>query len=172
MIIYTDKFSYYTPQTYEKGFNSIVASQRRFKSICSKIKSLSYLENRSSWFQAQKAKKDEALVLNEQNILVGGSRSNLFLVKNKEIFTPSLESGAFCGVTRTAVIVLAKNLGFVVKEDNLSLDSLYSADEAFITSSLMEVMPLFECEDKKIGTGKPGEITLKLLTEYRKLLNN
>lgn len=171
LLIYTDKFSYYSADTYSKGFSAIVSQYKKCsKNINSKVKSLSYLQNRISWLEAQKVKKDEALVLNPKDFLAGGSRSNLFLVKDKEISTPSIEDGAFDGITRRVVIEMIKQAGLSFKEKELKLEDVLAANEAFITSSLMEVMPLVGVEEKPIGSGKPGEISLKLLSEYRRKL--
>ncbi len=170
-LIYVDKFSYYTAETYDKGFSAIISSHKRCsKNMFSKPKSLSYLQNRVSWLEAQKAKKDEALILNPQDFFVGGSRSNLFLVKDNQIFTPLLEDGAFEGITRKAVIDIARDIDLSIEEKQLKLEDVFNSDKAFITSSLMEVMPLAEVDDKKIGNGLPGSISLKLLSEYRKKL--
>ncbi|MBP7089170.1 MAG: aminotransferase class IV [Candidatus Omnitrophica bacterium] len=171
LIIYADKFSYYNATTYEKGMKALVSSQVRYpKDICSKVKSISYLQNRISWLEAQKAKKDEALLLNPERFLAGGSRSNLFLVRDKKIYTPLVEDGAFDGITKRVIKDIAESLDLVVKEKSLTTKDLFNCEEAFITSTLMEVMPLVECNDKKIGKGIPGEITFKILSEYRKML--
>ncbi|MDD4182322.1 MAG: aminotransferase class IV [Candidatus Omnitrophica bacterium] len=170
IIIYTDKFGYYPDETYDKGFSAIISPYRRdTKSPFSQIKSLSYLENRMSWFHAQKANKDEALLLNQEDYLIGGSRSNLFLVKGKEIITPSVKSGAFAGITRQLLINELMDLRLKIKEKELTLEDLYDSNEAFLTSSLLEVMPLVECGSKKIADGKPGSITAKVLAQYREL---
>ena len=172
VIIYVDKFGYYPESAYEKGFTTIVSPHKRdSKNHFPQIKSLSYLENRMSWYEAQKKNKDEALILNEGGFLVGGSRSNLFIVKNNEVFIPSLEKGAFGGITRNVVIKILKDLKIKVKEKNLEVESLFSYDEAFLTSALLEVMPLVECQDKKIGGGKPGAFSLTVLAKYRELCN-
>ena len=168
LLIYADIFSYYTKETYEKGFDSLISSYKRnADEVSSKVKSLSYLQNRLSWLEAQKAKKGEALVLNQDDHLVGGSRSNLFIVKDTHIVTPSLESGAFDGVTRRAVMKITQDLNLAVKEEKIKMEDINSCEEAFLTSALMEVMPLIECEEKTIGDGKPGNSTLKILSEYR-----
>ena len=172
LIIYVDKFTYYGPATYAKGFTSIISPYRRDqKDQLSKLKAISYLENRISWYEAQKAKKDEALVLNADGFVVGGSRSNIFLVKDGKVSTPSIEEGAFCGITREVVLKVLGDLNIESKEEKISIEDLFSCEEVFITSSLMEVMPLVESDGKSIGQGTPGEITLKLLAEYRKLIN-
>ncbi|MFA5008393.1 MAG: aminotransferase class IV [Candidatus Omnitrophota bacterium] len=173
LLIYADKFGYYPPETYTKGFSAVISPHRRdTKSPFSQIKSLSYLENRMSWFEAQKVNKDEALLLNRQDYLIGGARSNLFLVKGKEVVTPSIKSGAFAGITRQLLINELMHLRARIKEKELTLEDLYDADEAFLTSSLLEVMPLVECGSKKIGDGNPGNTTMEILASYRELTTN
>jgi branched-chain amino acid aminotransferase len=171
VIIYADKFGYYQPESYEKGFSAVVSPYRRnTKSPFSQLKSLSYLENRVSWLEAQKVNKDEALILSQEDYLIGGSRSNLFLVKNKCVLIPSIKSGAFDGITRRIVIEILKDLRIKAKEIEATLEDLYDSDEAFLTSALLEVMPLVECGSRKIGDGTPGEITRKVLKGYRGLV--
>ncbi|MFA5272109.1 MAG: aminotransferase class IV [Candidatus Omnitrophota bacterium] len=170
VLVYADKFGYYQQDAYEKGFTAIISpykknSQNQF----SQIKSLSYLENRLSWYEAQKQKKDEALILNEKDNLVGGARSNLFIVRNQEIITPSLSKGAFYGITRKIIINELKKSRIKLTEKEITIEDFLSCDEAFLTSALLEVMPLVECGNSVIGNGKPGEITLKVLKQYRSI---
>ncbi|MBN3041110.1 MAG: aminotransferase class IV [Candidatus Omnitrophica bacterium] len=172
-LIYADKFAYYTDEVYNKGFTSLISSyERNTLDAGSQIKSLSYLQNRLSWFQAQKENKDEAIVLNQYGSIVGGSRSNLFIVNEGRIMTPSSDEGSFEGITREVVFDIAAKAGIEFLESKLTMEELATAEEAFITSALMEVMPLVECEDKPLGNGKPGELTLKILSEYRKIVNS
>ncbi|MCK9614309.1 MAG: aminotransferase class IV, partial [Candidatus Omnitrophica bacterium] len=96
---------------------------------------------------------------------------NLFIVKNQEIITPSIESGAFDGITRKIVISELKKMNISVEETQISIEDLFScAKEAFLTSALLEAMPLVECGSKAISNGKPGSITLKALEQYRSLI--
>jgi len=171
VLIYTDTFGYYPQSVYAKGFTAIVSPYRKAtQSPFAQIKSLSFLEHRMSWHEAQKAGRDEALVLSQQNHLIGGSRSNLFLVKGKQIFTASDKSGAFAGITKHVLIRDASSLRLKVRQADITLEDLYDSDEAFLTSALLEVMPLVECGSKKIGIGAPGKITSKLLAHYRELV--
>ena len=173
LLIYADKFGYYPQSAYEKGFTAIISPYRRnIKNSFYTIKSLSYLENRLSWFEAQKQNKDEALVLNEDGFLSGGSRSNLFIIKNQEAITPSVVCGAFDGITRKIIISELKKMNLNVKEAKVSVEELFScANEAFLTSALLEAMPLVECDGKAISSGKPGSITLKALEQYKNLIS-
>jgi len=168
VLIYVDKFGYYQQETYEKGFTAIVSPYKKnSQNPFSQIKSLSYLENRLSWYEAQKQKKDEALILNEKDNLVGGSRSNLFIVKKGEVIIPSLAKGAFYGITRKVIINELKNSRIKVLEKEITVEDLTSCDEAFLTSALLEVMPLVECGGQAISSGKPGKMTKEILSQYR-----
>ena len=169
-ICYVSKFDYYTSEVYTKGFSAIVSPHKRDQnSINCKVKSLSYLENRLSWFEAQKRKKSEALVLNQRNEVAGGARSNLFLLREGDALTPSLEAGAFEGITKREVMAILNDLDIEVKEKSLSTEDIFNCQEAFLTSSLLEVMPLVELEDKPIGKGTPGALTQKVHSRYKEL---
>ncbi|MFA7676990.1 MAG: aminotransferase class IV [Candidatus Omnitrophota bacterium] len=171
VLIYADKFGYYKPEVYNKGFSSVVSPYRRNpEDITSQVKSLSYLNNRLSWFSAQKVKKDEALVLNTEGGLAGGARSSIFLVKENKIITPTSSCGGFSSITAKAVRKIAQYLSLTFKEEKVKMEDIYSSDEVFLTSALLEIMPLVECEQRPIGSGEPGSVTGKILEEYRKLL--
>jgi len=109
-------------------------------------------------------------MLNLKGNVAGGARSNLFIVKKNTAVTPSLKEGAFCGITRLKVIKLLQQLDFKVKEDEVSKNDCLKADEAFLTSSLLEAMPLVTCDNHKIGDGLPGKVALIVREQYRQLL--
>jgi branched-chain amino acid aminotransferase len=171
VIIYASPFDYYPSPIYKEGFTSIISPYRRnVEEVCSQIKTISYLENRLSWFEAQRANKNEAVVLSPQGSILGGARSNLFVVRKGEVVTPSLERGAFPGITRQVVIDILADFKIPLQEKDIKLEDIYESEEMFLTSALMEVMPLVECEGKVVGRGKPGEITLKVLSRYREIV--
>lgn len=171
VIIYVSEFSYYLKETYEKGFSVLIYPQKLYtKTLSFSLKSLSYLEKRLAWFYAQKNKKDESLILNQEGFLVGGSRTNLFLIKKNKIFTPCRDCGIFSGITRDFLIeVIRKELNFEVVEKKITLDDLKKAEEIFLSSSLVEVMPVGEID----GILKEkSNLTLKILNLYRSHLKN
>jgi branched-chain amino acid aminotransferase len=171
IIIYADKFGYYGSSSYEKGFKAILSPYcRNARGVFSRIKSLSYVENRMGWFQAQKMDKDEALVSNLEGFLVGGARSNLFFVKGAKVITPSLSHGAFPGITKQIMFKVIRDLCLEVKEDVVTTEDLFSCDEAFLTSSLLGVMPLVEYEGRSLGKGVSGEVTRGILSRYKKMI--
>jgi branched-chain amino acid aminotransferase len=95
-----------------------------------------------------------------------GSGANVFLVKNERLSTPPLSSAILAGITRETVLELAREEGLVVREEPLTRDAFYLADEVFLTGTAIEVMPIREIDDRTIGSGKSGEITKILQERY------
>jgi len=160
------------PEKYESGFKAALSSLRRnSQSPLSRLKSTCYMENILARMAARAAGCDEAILLNEQGYLAEGSTTNIFLTRNGELITPSLESGVLPGITREAVLEIAQAANIKTLERQVELKELIEAEEAFITNSILELMPLTWFEGKPIGTGKPGELTRKLIAAYRKLVD-
>jgi len=160
------------PGKYESGFKAALSSlHRNSQSPLSRLKSTCYMENILARMAARAAGCDEAILLNEQGYLAEGSTTNIFLASNGELITPSLESGVLPGITREAVLEIAQAANIKTLERQVELKELIEAEEAFITNSILELMPLTWFEGKPIGTGKPGQLTRKLIASYRKLIN-
>ncbi|MCJ7576751.1 MAG: aminotransferase class IV [Dehalococcoidia bacterium] len=159
------------PGKYESGFKAALSSLRRnSQSPLSRLKSTCYMENILARMAARAAGCDEAILLNEQGYLAEGSTTNIFLVSNSELITPSLESGVLPGITREAVLEITRASNIKILERQVELKELIEAEEAFVTNSILELMPLTWFEDKSIDTGKPGQLTKELLAAYRKLV--
>jgi len=151
----------------ERGFSAIIAQGKRCQSSpIAGMKSLCYIENLLARFDAQRKGTDEALFMFENGYLAEGSISNVFLVTGDTVATPKLE-GVLPGIARDEVITLARACGVPVEERNVALDELSDADEAFLTNSVIEVMPVTSVDGKPVGTGKPGRITAQIASEYR-----
>jgi branched-chain amino acid aminotransferase len=131
------------------------------------IKSLNYLYNMLAMSQARREGAQEALFVAPDGSIIEGTTSNLFMVSKGVLTTPPEDSGLLPGITREVVIELAKKEGMTVREAPVPLDDLRSADEAFVTGSLKEVMPLTAVDGRKIGTGNPGQVTRFLQERYR-----
>lgn len=131
------------------------------------IKSLDYLYNMLAMAQAHREGAQEALFVDRDGCVVEGATSNLFSVSKGVLTTPPLSSGLLPGITRDVIIEVAQKEGVTVSEAPVHLHDLLTADEAFITGSLKEVMPLIAIDGKKIGTGSPGPVTHHLQTCYR-----
>jgi branched-chain amino acid aminotransferase len=159
-------------EKYESGFKAALSSLRRnSQSPLSRLKSTCYMENILARTAARAAGYDEAIFLNEQGYLAEGSTTNIFLASNGELITPSLESGVLPGITREAVLEIARASNIKVMERQVELKELIEAEEAFFTNSIVELMPLTWVEGKPIGTGKPGQLSKELLAAYRKLVD-
>lgn len=156
---------------YERGYKVMLSSIRRNSlSPLARHKSISWLENILARSQARAAGADEALLLNERGFVAECSASNIFLVSDEILLTPPVDSGALPGVTREVVLELAQNMGLRAVVGEVELKDLLMADEAFLTSSIIEVMPLTQLDGRPVGDGKPGKITRRLMSAYRELV--
>jgi branched-chain amino acid aminotransferase group I len=164
----------YTPpsaETYRNGYKAVVAPIRQnSQSPLSCLKSANYLNNILARKEARGKGADEAILFNERNYLCEGSTSNIFLVAEGNLITPNEESGCLPGITRQIVIELATELSIRVTEREIGLEELLNADEAFFTSSLIELMPLNEVDGKTIGSGKRGRVSERLMRAYKELV--
>ncbi len=166
----------YTPlpaEKYEQGFKVGVASVRRCRqSSISRVKSTNYLVSVLARREAAEYGLDEALLLNDDGYIAEGGGSNVFFVKASGLVTPSLESGILPGITREVVMETAASLDISVEEGDVSPDDLGQFDEAFLTNSMIELMPMVAVRDEAgqmvtIRSGRPGQITRRLMAAYR-----
>lgn len=110
---------------------------------------------------------DEALLLDPQGFVAEGSGENIFIVKKGVILTP--HTGYILpGITRDSVIQIARDAGYTVREENITRNQLYLADEVFFTGTAVEVTPIREIDHKKIGSGEPGPVTRQLFDLFFK----
>jgi len=171
VLILAGYYKPYPEQVYEKGFRAVVSSIRRnSQSPLSRLKSANYLENMLAKQEARAAGVDEAICLNEKGLLAEASMSNIFLVNDGILRTPGEESGILPGITREVVLELASQLGINTFEQDIRLDELFQTQEAFLTNSLMEIMPLTEIDGKPVGSGEPESVTRRLMANYKKLV--
>jgi len=111
--------------------------------------------------EAKHAGYDEAIMLDPEGYVSEASGENIFVVKNRKLKTTPLTT-ILPGITRDSIIQIAKELGYEVVEERFTRDELYLADEVFFTGTAAEVTPVREVDDRQIGEGKPGPITLKI----------
>ena len=122
--------------------------------------------------EARDAGCEEALLLDTAGHLAEATACNLFVLVDRVLFTPALTCGPLPGITRAAVIELAPRIGLEVREVALDPDVLTAANEAFLTNSLRELVPLIGVDDVRIGPGHAGAVTMRLLDEYRQLIRS
>lgn len=119
-----------------------------------------YLNSSLAKVEALRAGYDEALLLTTDGYLAEGTGENLFLVRDGEILTPpSSAVGALAGITADSVVTIARDLGHSVREVLLRRSDIYLADEAFLTGTAAEVVPISSVDDRTVGTGRPGPVT-------------
>ncbi len=173
IIIIVGDIQLYPAELYEKGIGVITSTFRRIPQQCldTRIKSLNYLNNILAKIEARKQSYFESIMLNIQGYVTECTGDNLFIVKNGMLATPSKSTGALEGITRNTVIEIAGSAGLRVDEANLTLFDLYNADECFLTGSGAEIIPVTNIDARIIGSGKPGEITLKIIREFRRLVS-
>jgi len=171
VIIIADKIQLYPPELYQRGLDIItVPTVRNLHSALNPaIKSLNYLNNILAKIEANNAGVEEAVMLNAEGFVAECTGDNLFIVKNRALFTPPLSAGALYGITRQTVIELAEEAGLKVSEPNLTRYDLFNADECFLTGTGAELIPVVKIDGRVIGTGKPGPITRRLEEDYHAL---
>lgn len=159
-------------EEYQKGFKAMLSSFRQNESsLLCRVKSANYLHLLLAYQEARKNNFDEALFLNTKGFLAEASRGNIFLVKDNCLLTPELDCGCLPGITRDTVLALAAREKIKAIEARLTLEDLERAQEAFLTNSLIEVMPLVSLDAKPVNNGRPGEITQRILKRYRSAMN-
>lgn len=168
-VIITKRFKEYPKELYSKGVKvSIVKTRRNApEALNPKIKSLNFLNNILAKIEAKEAGAYEAIMLNYRGYLTEGTITNIFFFKNGSLFTPSIEAGILDGITRDIVIRISKGKGIKVEEGLYRPEDLFEADEAFITNSTLEILPVTKVDDKRIGNGSPGPITKDLHKAYK-----
>ena len=158
---------------YKKGFSAIILeASRRETAKPSYIKSVAYLPFLRAYLKAGARGYDEAILLDHQGFLTEASRSNIFYVKDGRLYTPHVSCGILNGITRQMTMTLARKMGVNTIQLKAKPEDLLQADEAFLTNSLMELMPLTRIGGRRIGQGKTGSITSRLLKKYRRLVKN
>jgi branched-chain amino acid aminotransferase len=109
---------------------------------------------------------DEAILLDTEGYVSEGAGENIFIVKNGALWTPPLSSSVLGGITRDSVLRIARDQGIPVLEQRFTRDTLYVADELFLTGTAAEVTPVREVDNRRIGSGSPGPVTKKLQETY------
>ncbi|MHC4842446.1 MAG: branched-chain-amino-acid transaminase [Planctomycetota bacterium] len=166
VIIIADNIQLYPEELYETGMKIISATTVRNHplSIPPQVKSLNYLNNILAKIEALDYNVPEAIMYNHEGFVAEATGDNVFIVRNRIIYTPPVQAGSLPGITRAVVMRLAKQEGLEVVEMNLTRFDLYVADEFFLTGTAAEVIGIVEIDNRTIGNGKPGQVT-KLLRE-------
>jgi branched-chain amino acid aminotransferase len=126
-----------------------------------------YLNSSLAKVEALKAGYDEAVLLSPQGYVSECTGENIFVVRGERLLTPPVAAGALEGITQASVIAIAKDLGVEVEHANLLRTDLYTADEAFLTGTAAEVVPIRSVDDREVGDGTPGPFTRKIQEMFK-----
>lgn len=164
----------YPDEFYQNGLEVVTVATRRNSddALSPRIKSLNYLNNIMAKMECNLSGSPEAILINSQGYVAEATGDNIFLVKNGEIITPSVNAGLLEGVTRNTVIRLAREKGYTVREELFHRHDVYIADEVFLTGTAAELIPVVKVDGRVIGKGTPGPVFAQLLQEYRKFTEN
>lgn len=154
---------------YRKGIRCVISRQyfRNEKSPLVYIKSLNYLENLLARIEARKQGCEESILLNTGGFLTSASVSNLFFAKGKTIFTPCVKCGILPGITRKIILEICARQGIKIKEGKFLPEDLKTADEVFLTNTLMGIMPVREV--KGFFRGRRFIYSSMLRTQFEKI---
>jgi len=171
VIVITASIELYPPELYEKGLDLITAGTRRIASdaLSPQVKSCNYLNNILAKIEAIQADCIEAVMLNARGEVAECTGDNIFIVVGNALKTTPPEAGILEGVTRNAVMELARNRRMGVSECVLTRHDLYTADECFLTGTAAEIIPVVRIDGRTIGDGTPGKKTHELLAAFREL---
>lgn len=167
-----ERMRLYPHELYERGLDVVTASTRVPPAVCidPQIKSLGrYVNNINAKMEANRVGAGEALMLNMAGNVAEATGDNLFIVKDGEMLTPPTSEGALPGITRAAVLEIAKEMGLPCRESVITLYDVYNAEEAFLTGTAAEVIPVISCDRRAIGDAKPGTTTQRIIAAFHEL---
>lgn len=172
MIIIVDDISLYPSALYENGLEIITAATIRSHpaALSPRVKSLNYLNNILAKIEAIRGGCLEALMLNHKGEVAECTGDNVFIVKGGQLRTPPIDAGILEGVTRNAVMELARADRMDVREMVLTRHDIFTADEFFLTGTAAEIIPVVKCDGRPIGNGKPGPVTKELRAHFQELV--
>ena len=172
IVISTEQLRLYSQEMYSNGLTVITASTRVPPAVCidPQVKSLGkYINNIAAKQEANRVGAGEALMLNMRGNVAEATGDNLFIVRDSALLTPPTSEGALPGITRGAVMDICLDLGIPCHESIVTLYDVYNSDEAFLTGTAAEVIPMVQCDGRSIGSGRPGPVTARIIASFREL---
>jgi branched-chain amino acid aminotransferase len=159
----------------KNGITAGIVSWRKFSDASTPTQAKMGGNYLNSIIATQEAKRngfDEAILLDHNGNVSEAPGENIFIVRDGQLLTPSLASSALEGITRDAIIKIAKDLDIDFIERDIARSELIISDEIFLTGTAAEIIPIISMDSKKIGNGKPGDITKKMMQEYTDIVMN
>jgi branched-chain amino acid aminotransferase len=173
LFIIADELQMVSHRTRAEGARVIIASTRRLPAdgLDARIKSLNYLNHILARMEANNASADEAILLNTAGHVTEGSADNVFIVRDGTLLTPPASDGALEGITREAVLELARDLGIATKIISLTPYDLYTADECFLTGTGAELIPVREIDGRPVRAC-PGPVFGAVQAAFNRLVRS
>jgi branched-chain amino acid aminotransferase len=159
----------------KNGITTGVVSWRKFSDMSTPPQAKmggNYLNSIIATQEAKRNGVDEAILLDHNGNVSEAPGENIFIVRNGQLITPSLASSALEGITRDAVIKIAKDLDVDIIERDITRSELIISEEIFLTGTAAEITPIIKMDSKQIGNGKPGDITKKMMEMYTEIVMN
>lgn len=174
VIVIVDTIRIWPEERYQQGLACVTAATPipHREAMSPRVKSLNYLPHVLAKLEGNVAGADEVLMMDSSGHVCEGSGQNLFVVNGRTLRTPPPWAGILLGVTRNAVMELAAGAGYTVREEMLNRYDIYTADEAFLTGTASEIVPIRSLDGRAIGQGKAGPITLDLMARFRALVRD
>ena len=168
VIIIAASIQLYPEEVYEKGMSLITCVTRRNSpnALDPAIKSLNYLSNVLAKIEANQAGVPEGIMLSIDGYVAECTADNLFVVSDNHLLTPPVAVGSLQGITRAVVMELGERLGMTVEKRLFRIQTVYCADEAFLTGTAAEIVPIASVDGRIVGDGKPGPVTKRLRNEF------
>lgn len=172
IVIFALPFQPLCSEVYEQGWKVATAKiQRNLTSPLCGLKVGNYLDHILAKTEAKEQGANEAMLLNTRGSIAEGTMCNLFFVRDGKLITPDIASGLLPGITRRTVLQLAKKVGIVIEERPVYPAEVGEISEMFMTSSLLEIMPVTLLDNRRVGDGCPGAMTRLLQVKYKELIH-
>ena len=171
IIIIADRIALYPEKFYKEGLKIVTVPTIRNlpEALNPQIKSLNYLNNILAKIEATNAGCNEAIMLDSLGYVAECTGDNIFIVKDRHLYTPPQCMGTLRGITRDAVLEIARKIRMPAHEHVITRHEVYISDECFLTGTAAEIIPAVMVDGRSIGTGRPGKVTSLLLKKFREL---
>tara|TARA_B100000745_G_scaffold69462_1_gene41417 strand:+ start:730 stop:1647 length:918 start_codon:yes stop_codon:yes gene_type:complete len=159
----------------KNGISTTISKWRKFSDTSTPTQAKmggNYLNSILATQDAKQRGFDEAILLDQSDYVSEAPGENIFLVKNNELITPSLNSSALNGITRKSIIAIAKDMGLKSKVRKVGKNELKVADEIFLSGTAAEITPVIQIDKRRISDSKVGNITKSLITAYSNIVMN
>lgn len=167
LIVYAIPYVWIAPrEKIATGISVMVPSIRQWSAatVDAKIKNFNRMHTHLARIEADQAKADDVVLLDERGFLTESRGSNVFVIRGGKLYTP--QSGVLEGITRETVFEIAAEFGIPAAERDLTPYDLYAAEEAFLCGTAGGIIPISEADGRKVGAGKPGPLTMRIHDRY------